>query len=345
MNRFYSVISKKFSNFFVATVVLSMLFMQSNASAYSLCKVSTSGVNLSQYSAVVTQRDTYRTICGPSTSKRYGIASISKVLTSLTVLRLVDEGKISLDGSFISQLEPNTLRAPKDSRWNKVTVRQLLNHTSGAQKSKSWFFDSKTVSKLGGNWRSIAKQATSISLQSSPGAAYQYTNTNYILLGLLIEQKSGLGYSQAAENYVLKPLLAEDNSYRFASDYSLDGNDNKYYGYSQWKVNALGPAGGWQLTPKVTASLPIGFKRLLNPTTSAQAFKGSSANPNYGLGIMRMSYNSDNRWGHTGTILGVRASVTFNISRNTSGAVLYNGSRFSSGSDLNYASSSLSANY
>lgn len=334
---------------------LGAVLVATPASALSNCSATAGGINVSKFSAAVRASDMTSTCVSINPNTRYGVASVSKMVTSLTVLSLVDQGKIALDKPFMSQLVPGTMRTPTDTRWNKITVRQLLSHTSGIQVSKGWYFDKSTSSKYGYDWRKIAKNATSIKLFGNPGSVYQYSNTNFVILGVLIDQQAGMPYFQATIKHVFQPLgLAPiDNqeggipkitnyaAFSFNAEQALTVQDNKYYGYLAWKNQALGPAGAWFLTAKAATELPIGFKKLLSPGLSAQAMHGSNVNSGYGLGLMKMPGG----WGHTGTITGIRAAVTYNLSTGKAGAVLYNGAAFSTGSDLKYAAYSLTTRY
>jgi D-alanyl-D-alanine carboxypeptidase len=336
MKKFFGVVST-----LIVTLSVLINIAASPVLALSSCYMTASGVNVSKFSGATKAADLSSTCLNSSPNTRYGVASVSKMITSLTVLSLVDEGKISLDSPFIGQLAAGTMKKPSDTRWNKITVRQLLNHTSGIQVSKNWYFSQTTAAKYNYDWRNIAKNATSISLQSTPGRAYQYSNTNYTILGLLIDQKAEKPYLQAASEKVFQPLGLGSAEYMLNSEQALTTQDFRYYGYAAWKNKALGPAGAWFLTPHAASILPIAFKKLLSPTLSSQAMKGSTANSAYGLGLMKMPGG----WGHTGTITGVRAAVAYNISSGKSGAVLYNGANFSSGSDLKYAAYKLTTKY
>lgn len=338
---------------------LSIFSASASAAIPPACKVSYGGVNLSKYSAVVRSDGTVA--CAyyePSIGgyRRYSVASVSKMVTALTVLSLVDEGKISLDQPFIKQLPAGTMYAPVDSRWNNVTVRQLLSHTSGAEVSSSWYFTSYGAASRGSTWQNIAKRATRTSLMYSPGSGYKYSNTNFVILGVLIEAVTKTPYEAATYKYVFQPLklansmsMTSTNSYvlkaypnfNFLASRPKTAEDGMSYAYYQWKMNALGPAGAWSLTPIAAATVVQGFDKLLSSKTSSAAYAGTSSRM-YKLGIERFGSGI---YGHTGTISGVRASVPYNKNVGRSSAILYNGYSFTKGADLNYSSIALTNNY
>ncbi|MDQ3093584.1 MAG: beta-lactamase family protein [bacterium] len=320
--------------------MLPMLSVTPAFAAAPLCET-----NLRQFSAVI-DTTTSRVICEPiNPYLRYGVASVSKTITALITLKLVDVGGLKLDQSFIAQLKPGTLTAPRDQRWNSVTVRQLLNHSGGLSNYYSWFFNQGTAATFNNSWRTAAARSTSTSLIYSPGYGYKYSNMNYALLGLLIEQKTATSYPVAAENYIFRNLGIPSNHYRFVSDYGpVSGADIIHPYWVQWKYSILGPAGGWYLSPRAAALIMSGFQRriLTTPATINYWQKGSTGNGNYGLG--NMYYGSGIR-GHTGTIAGVRSSVALNLNYNRSAAILYNGTGYTSGSDMKAPSINLSINY
>lgn len=297
------------------------------------CPVSANGVNLKPFTAVVTDSAAAR--CAPtnaaSGATRFGVASVSKMVTALTVLRLADAGSIHLDRPFMSQLPAAMFRSPVDARWKQITVRQLLNHTSGIPKAWNWFFNQTAALAAGGDWRRIAAQAPSIALQSTPGTKYQYSNVNYVLVGMIIEHAAGESIVSAAERLVFAPLGLDASTHRLTSDQAAEAVDNRHTNYAQWKYNALGPAGAFFLTPQAAARLPEAFRELLSPAMYSRAVAGSAANPAYGLGLMRIAPGV---YGHTGSIGGVSTAVGFSPARGLTAAVLYNGTAFASGSDL-----------
>lgn len=109
------------STLFVSLVMLLGMSV-SPVSALNTCYMTASGVNVSRFSGATRASDLSPTCQNQNPSMRYGVASVSKMVTSLTVLSLVDEGKISLDSPFISQLAAGTMKKPSDTRWNKITA-------------------------------------------------------------------------------------------------------------------------------------------------------------------------------------------------------------------------------
>ena len=135
----------------------------------------------------------------PATSEmRYSIGSISKQFTAAALLLLQEQGKLSLDdkvGRFIPDL----------TRANEVTIRQLLSHTSGYQ--DYWpqdyvmpmMLEPVTAAKILDLW---ARKP----LDFDPGTKWQYSNTNYVIAGLIIEKASGKPMLQFLREKIFTPL-------------------------------------------------------------------------------------------------------------------------------------------
>lgn len=149
----------------------------------------------------------------------FRIASVSKPLTAIAILKLYEQSKIDLDEAVLPILHDalGEKLPPSDSRWNKVTVRHCLQHTGGWNRNKSFdpiaqprkiaeYLRKKTpVSPL-----DIARFMIQQPLDFEPGTANVYSNFGYIVLGRIIEQKSGIAY----EDYVRRKVLAPSGAAR-----------------------------------------------------------------------------------------------------------------------------------
>lgn len=137
------------------------------------------------------------------------IASVSKSITALAILQLVDRGLVSLDAPVTDYID---WFATADSTAS-ITVRQLLNQTSGLATLdgvRDAFNPEVTVDE---RVRSIA----GYDLISAPGTEFHYSNLNYAVLGLIIEEVSGISYGQHVGREVFD-RLGMDHSY---SDFAL----------------------------------------------------------------------------------------------------------------------------
>jgi D-alanyl-D-alanine carboxypeptidase len=129
---------------------------------------------------------------------RYSIGSISKQFTAAAILLLQEQGKLSLDDK-VSKFIPDLTRA------NEVTIRQLLSHTSGYQ--DYWPQDYVMPMMLEPvKAQKILDQWARKALDFDPGTKWQYSNTNYVIAGLIIEKASGMPMLKFLSERVFVPL-------------------------------------------------------------------------------------------------------------------------------------------
>ena len=137
----------------------------------------------------------------PATAETvYRIGSVTKQFTSAAIMRLMEQGKLAL-GDTVQKFLPNF-----PTQGNRVTVRHLLNHTSGI----------KSYTSLGPKWARVMRiDLATDSLVAlfanepfdfKPGDAYRYNNSGYFLLGMIIEKLSGKPYGQYLKDEFFTPL-------------------------------------------------------------------------------------------------------------------------------------------
>ena len=133
-----------------------------------------------------------------SPEMRYSIGSISKQFTAAAILMLQEEGKLSLDdpvSKYVSGL----------TRGNEVTIRELLSHTSGYQ--DYWPQDYVMPMMLSPvTPEEILDRWARIPLDFEPGTKWQYSNTNYVIAGLIVEKVSGMPLWTLLGQRVFMPL-------------------------------------------------------------------------------------------------------------------------------------------
>ena len=137
---------------------------------------------------------------------RFLIASVSKTFTSVAVQKLAEEGRLSLDDTLDRWLSPDLAERIPNART--ITVRQLLDHTSGIAD-----YDEQAI-----NMREIQYPDTPVPYQAGledglaasplypPGTNYTYSNVNYILLTLIVDAAAGVPYEDYATRTILVPL-------------------------------------------------------------------------------------------------------------------------------------------
>lgn len=144
----------------------------------------------------------------------FRIASISKPFTAAAIVRLVEQGRLTLDQPAFAILDH--LRAPQgaavDPRLATITVRHLLTHSGGWDRAKSGdpMFKSREIARDMGvpsppGPEVIIRWMMGKPLDFTPGAEYQYSNFGYAVLGRIVEKVTGKSYEQAMQELVMAP--------------------------------------------------------------------------------------------------------------------------------------------
>ena len=129
----------------------------------------------------------------------YRIGSVTKQFTSVAVMQLVEQGKLSLDDD-VTKYVPN---APTHGR--KILVRHLLNHTSGIPSYTDVGNSFGRVMRLDLSHDSLLATVKDDSLQFEPGSHFYYNNTGYFLLGMVIERVTGKSYGDYLRDALFAP--------------------------------------------------------------------------------------------------------------------------------------------
>jgi CubicO group peptidase (beta-lactamase class C family) len=244
----------------------------------------------------------------------FRIASLSKPLTSMAIMRLVQEGKLSLS-DHLTTLLGATLPAPLDSRVNNITVLHLLQHLGGYKDTPfdPMFYDQVIASYYSASLP-ISRQhimnymtATQM-LPVTPGTQMNYSNYGYLLLGRIIEKVSGLTYAAYIQSKVLGPLgisrmvlgttefenrLSTEARY-FTQYIGLVANvrragapANSMWPYGGWNLENMDAHGGWlasaiDLACFATAFDSTGLQPILNQSSIDTTFAVPSTGVNAG---------------------------------------------------------------
>jgi CubicO group peptidase (beta-lactamase class C family) len=139
---------------------------------------------------------------------KFRIGSVTKQFTATLVLQMVEEGKIKLDGKITDYLTDYR----KDT-GGKVTIHQLLNHTSGipSYTSRREFFSESSRNPYG--VADFIKKFASGDLEFEPGSKFSYNNSGYSLLGAIIEKVAGKSYETVLTERIFKPLGMTNTGY------------------------------------------------------------------------------------------------------------------------------------
>jgi CubicO group peptidase (beta-lactamase class C family) len=157
------------------------------------------------------------TISGYQTQpyNQFRIASISKLVTAVAVMKLYEEGKLSLEDKVFGPegiLNDPYFAEPKDKRVYDITVEQLLSHEAGwTQRYGDQMFMPLVVAekmnvKLPVDTKTIVRFALDKRLHFTPGMGRAYSNLGYSILGLVIEKVTGMPYEEYCKQAILEPL-------------------------------------------------------------------------------------------------------------------------------------------
>jgi CubicO group peptidase (beta-lactamase class C family) len=285
----------------------------------------------------------------PSTS--FAVASISKTFTSALILSLAEEGRIDLDAPVRTYL-PNLKKV-----GSRVLIRQLLDHTSGL---RDYFFhasiDRALLSNTDRRWDATDALRYVGKAYFKPGAGWHYSNTNYLVLGLLAEAVGREPLGEQVRARFLRPLRLDRTWYQPGE--ALEGDVAHGYRFDSpaHDAKAIDLSAGSQIVPftsVITAAAGAGGYasdardlarwaralyggRLLAPETVARmidvtATANYKARVPYGLGVQLIDIDGRRTLGHSGRLLGFRSAVRYLPDGGVSIAVLTNQSRIDPG--------------
>lgn len=259
---------------------------------------------------------------------RFGAGSIVKPFVATTVLQLVENGAFALDATL-----PDVLPADVTDRFpqaSEVTVRMLLGHRSGLPDWDSPAVDAEAARDPGKVWTEseLLDVAAAQEPAFAPGTNYAYSNTNYTLLGLVIEEATGRSWRDEVTDRVIRPLKLAATALPAPGDHSLGGPHAHGYGEVNGELldvttvdpSMAGAAGGNSLISS-TGDL-VGFLDALlagrlfqRPETleamlDFQPAEGEPGQVGYGLGLLqRVLPGGIETIDHLGGAVGYRAYV------------------------------------
>ncbi|MCC5625768.1 serine hydrolase [Nostoc sp. CHAB 5715] len=162
-------------------------------------------------------------------SDRFQIGSITKTFVATTILQLVEEGILGLDDTLVDRL-PKTVTAviPNSER---ITVRQLLNHTSGIADYTDVLFTQAAVNPgvFFNNWQpeELVSLINGTEAIFEPGESWEYSSSNFLLLGMVVEAATNGNIADEIRDRILDPL-ALSNTF-FAEEETIPGGYVKGY--------------------------------------------------------------------------------------------------------------------
>ncbi|MFI3321137.1 MAG: serine hydrolase domain-containing protein [Rikenellaceae bacterium] len=269
----------------------------------------------------------------------FRVASVSKLLTATAIMKLVEEGKISLESQVFGEegvLNDSLFLDLKYSNLKQITVEHLLRHTAGfSSPLGDPAFSNSAVARylnkpLPLTVNDMVVYATKNRLLSRPGGSYRYSNLGYILLGKIVEKVSDISYESFVQDSILAPAGCYDIA--LGHNFSEDRvpNEVRYYevedaepveafdGSGRMKmksdggnnVTLLAGAGGWVASPtellKFVAAIDgYGAKEeiLSDETIKTMTYDSKTKKP-IGWATVR-----SNEWLRSGSMAGTSALI------------------------------------
>ncbi|MCP4130755.1 MAG: beta-lactamase family protein [bacterium] len=267
------------------------------------------------------------------------IGSITKLFTATVIMKLYQDGKVNLDDT-INKWFPNL----KNS--NTITIRMLLNHTSGIE--NLWLSKYAMMRTLfGKEWQvnELVELITEMDPFDSPGKSFHYSNSNYVLIGKIVEELTAKKMSRVIFEYINTPCRLENTwllPEKKAEKKLITGFDRVYIPTpgtfhlepddDSWSSFAYTAGSMASTTIDLVTFIDSFYKeKIISRDVIKKMYtfsQGSTKiNPDvpkqtaYGLGLARFSIGGDTLWGHMGGLMGFESIVLHCIEKNYSIAV------------------------
>ncbi|MCB0462860.1 MAG: serine hydrolase domain-containing protein [Flavobacteriaceae bacterium] len=233
-----------------------------------------------------------------TTETKYRIGSITKTFTAVIIFQLIDEGKLGLHDK-LSKYFPEVVNA------NNIEIAHLLNHSSGLFN----ITDDENFNEHEPTTQS--KMLSMISMHDpifQPGERHEYSNTNFVLLGYILERIENKSYGKILEKRIVKPLSLNNTYYGSEIDITNNEslsyyykNDNSLHEAKQAHLSNPGGAGGIVSSP---SDLVIFMDALFNnKLMSEKSFKiMTTIEGEYGSGILSAKKSGLTLYAHNGRI-------------------------------------------
>ena len=252
------------------------------------------------------------------------IGSNTKTFVAVVVMQLVQEGKVGLDEPIETYL-PGLIKG-EGIDGSKITVRQLLQHTSGLPEYTDTTPGSGDIFQVKDHYippRDLLGTALGKPAAFEPGTQWKYTNTNYIVLGMLVERVSQRPVGEQIDERIVKKLGLSHTYFPAPGDRSIKGTHPQGYHLSAEgkleDITEMDPAWGWAAGAMVSTPSELNtffqavFDGRLLTQASIDEMKNGAVDASsylgpgtvYGLGLIGTPLScGGTSWGHGGTIHG-----------------------------------------
>jgi len=264
------------------------------------------------------------------TTDQFRTGSITKIFTAVVIMSMVEEGELTLNDN-LSDLLPET--SGNIDRANKITLRHLLAHLSGIidPPNESLSYQAEIINNPTYMYNMsienmLKKYVYGKKLHFDPGTGYSYSNTNYWLLGLIAERKSGLSIHELMNNHIFAPLslthtyLQQRDDRNVVRGYVDFYNNGILMDVSQWdRAEGDGQPDGGLITnaEELNKFMRALFSGQLVALTTVEEMKKiqlpgcNSPECEYGLGLELWRTGAGIAYGHNGSLVGLEANALY----------------------------------
>lgn len=264
----------------------------------------------------------------PDDNTKYRIGSISKTFTATMVFMAIEKGKLSLDQTIDKYF-------PDIKNSNKITIANLLNHSSGIHN----FTNDKDYLTYNTKPKSRDEMLEIITKKGSdfePGSKSEYSNSNYVLLSIILEKIYNKSYSDLLNEKIVNPLSLANTYYGGKIDFFK--NEANSYIYS----------GRWMKQPETDMTIPLGAGAIISTPSDLLLFadalfnyklvnesninKMKTLKNNFGMGLFKFPFYEKSAYGHNGGIDGFTSSLGYFPEEKCGFALTSNGTNYDNNS-------------
>jgi D-alanyl-D-alanine carboxypeptidase len=305
---------------------LDSFFVALNTHDQSMGSIAISANGVLVYQKAIGYSQVNKGLKTPATIEtKYRIGSISKMFTATMIFQLIDEGKLSFE-------TPLATYFPQLPNAQKITIAEMLHHRSGLHNftSDSLYGSYMTIHKSEAELTAIfARQKPDF----EPDAKAEYSNTNFVLLGYIIEKLTGKTYAEELNKRITSKIGLAGTYYGTKANPAK----NEAYSYSY--------AEQWTQMPETDMSIPGGAGAIVSTPTDLvkfidALFAGKLINQaslelmktmkdNYGMAMFVAPFYDKKGFGHTGSIDGFSSSLAYFPQDKLAIAYISNGVRYS----------------
>ncbi|PJE39613.1 MAG: D-alanyl-D-alanine carboxypeptidase [Flavobacterium sp.] len=260
----------------------------------------------------------------PATKLKIG--SITKTFTATMIMQLVDEKKLSLD-TKLSQFYPKVANA------DKITIAMLLHHRTGIP---DFLNDDPTVAQyiyIENKKADLLKRIEGYTSAFEPDSQFKYSNSNYNLLGYIVEDITKKSYAENLNTRIVKKLGLKNTSFPVKIEpsqnegYSFTFNGNAWEQTPEWHNSLAFAAGAIASTPD---DLNLFLSGLFNGklVSAGSLDQMKTIKDSYGKGLIIAPFDERKFYGHTGGIENFRAAAGYNMEEKNGFAIVVNGDNF-----------------